>query len=252
MDSVYLYNKYGSPISYELWQELRKLIAYVCDHWNERDEGIWEVRSGREHFVYSKLMCWVALDRGLRLADKRSFPGDRPYWQRKRDEIYETIMEQGWSRERGAFVQSFGGTVLDASNLIMPLVFFMAPTDPRMLQTIDALNRSPSHGGLVADSLVYRYYRPCGADGLRGREGTFNMCSFWLVEALTRAAPNRAALEQPRVIFERMLTYANHLGLFGEQIGMSGETLGNFPQGFTHLALISAAFNLDRRLGARI
>jgi GH15 family glucan-1,4-alpha-glucosidase len=251
MDSVYLFNKYGSPISYELWQELRRLITYVCDHWTEKDEGIWEVRSGREHFVYSKLMCWVALDRGLRLADKRSFPGDRARWLQVRDEIYETIMEQGWNKEREAFVQSFGSTVLDASNLIMPLVFFMAPTDPRMLTTLTALDRSPAQGGLVADSLVYRYNRPCGADGLRGREGTFNMCTFWLVEALTRAAPNRAALEQPRVIFERMLSYANHLGLYGEQIGMSGETLGNFPQGFTHLALISAAFNLDRRLGAR-
>jgi GH15 family glucan-1,4-alpha-glucosidase len=251
MDSVYLYNKYGSPISYELWSQLRKQLNWVCDNWTREDEGIWEVRSARRHFVYSKLMCWVALDRGLRLADKRSFPADRLRWQHIRDEIYETIMEKGWSEERGAFVQAFGSTTLDASNLIMPLIFFMAPTDPRMLKTIEAIYRSPANGGLVADSLVYRYDSDTSTDGLDGHEGTFNMCTFWLVEALTRASNSPLMVEQARVLFERMLSYANHLGLYGEQIGLSGEALGNFPQAFTHLALISAAFNLDRKLGKR-
>jgi GH15 family glucan-1,4-alpha-glucosidase len=197
-------------------------------------------------------MCWVALDRGLRLADKRSFPADRARWLAERDRIYEAIMSRGWCAERAAFVQSFGGTTLDASNLIMPLVFFMAPNDPRMLQTIDAINRPPAAGGLVSDGLVYRYDPAQAPDGLAGSEGTFNMCTFWLVEALTVAGrTDPARLDEARLLFERMLGYANHLGLYAEETGPSGEALGNVPQAFTHLALISAAFNLDRALGHR-
>jgi GH15 family glucan-1,4-alpha-glucosidase len=251
MDSVYLYNKYGQPISYDLWVELRRLLEWVCNNWQQPDEGIWEVRSGRADFVYSKLMCWVALDRGIRLAEKRSFPADRAKWIICRDTIYETIMQRGWCPDRKTFVQAFGSHTLDASNLIMPLVFFMSPTDPRMVQTIEAMNRSPREGGLVSDSLVYRYDTELWSDGVDGREGTFNMCSFWLVEALTRAAQTPRELEKARLLFERMLSYANHVGLYGEQTGMHGEALGNFPQAFTHLALISAAFNLDRKLGRR-
>jgi GH15 family glucan-1,4-alpha-glucosidase len=252
LDSVYLYNKYGSPISYEQWTQLRKLLNWVCDNWHRQDEGIWEVRSGQRNFVYSRLMCWVALDRGVRLADKRSFPSDRERWLAARDTIYEEIMAKGWSKKREAFVQAYGSDVLDASTLIMPLVFFSSPTDPRMLSTIDAIMRSPEQGGLVSDSLVYRYDPDESPDGLEGDEGTFNMCTFWLVEALTRAGhvmPDR--LRKARLIFEQMLGYANHLGLYAEQTGHSGEALGNFPQAFTHLALISAAFNLDRMLGSR-
>jgi GH15 family glucan-1,4-alpha-glucosidase len=245
MDAVYLFNKYGTPISYDLWIHLRKLINWVCDNWHRRDEGIWEVRSGQQHAVYSKLMCWVAVDRGLRLAEKRSFPADRERWLAVRDEIYQEIMEKGWNPERGAFVQSFGSDTLDASNLIMPLVFFVSPKDPRMLSTLDATNRSPREGGLVSNSLVYRYDVEKSEDGLMGEEGTFSLCTFWLVEALTRAG----RVEEARLIFERMLGYANHLGLYAEEISPSGEALGNFPQAFTHLTLISAAFNLDRALG---
>ena len=250
LDSVYLYNKYGEPISYELWTYLRRLVNWVCDHWRLKDEGVWEVRGGRQHFVYSKLMCWVAVDRGLRLADRRSFPADRDRWLKTRDEIYEEILERGWNGKRKAFVQHYDSDSLDAANLIMPLVFFMSPTDPRMLQTLDAINSSPSKGGLVSNSLVYRYNVEETADGLSGDEGTFNICTFWLVEALTRAGRHdRRRLEQARLMFERMLGYANHLGLYAEETGHSGEALGNFPQAFTHLALISAAFNLDRALG---
>jgi GH15 family glucan-1,4-alpha-glucosidase len=245
MDAVYLYNKYGDPIWYELWTHLRGLIDWVCDNWQRKDEGIWEVRSGRQHSVYSKLMCWVAIDRGLRLADKRSFPADRERWLKVRDEIYEEIMEKGWSPERKAFVQSYGGDTLDASSLIMPLVFFVAPKGPRMLSTLDAINRPPKDDGLVSNGLVFRYDVEKSADGLMGEEGTFNLCTFWLVEALTRAG----RLEEARLIFEQMLGYANHLGLYAEEIGPSGEALGNFPQAFTHLTLISAAYNLDRALG---
>jgi GH15 family glucan-1,4-alpha-glucosidase len=195
-------------------------------------------------------MCWVALDRALRLADKRSFPADRTRWLTARDQIYEEIMARGWSEELQAFVQSYDGDTLDASNLLMPLVFFLAPNDPRMLATLDAINQPPEQGGLVANSLVYRYNVAKSPDGLDGEEGTFNICTFWLVEALTRAGrTDRARLEEARLVFERMLTYANHLGLYAEENGPRGEALGNFPQAFTHLALISAAFNLDRALG---
>ncbi len=252
LDSVYLYNKYGSPISYDLWVSLRRLVNWVCDNWSREDEGIWESRGGRRHYLYSKLMCWVAIDRGLRLADKRSFPADRDRWLRVRDDIYEEIMDRGWSDKHQAFMQAYESDTLDASNLVMPLVFFLSPTDPRMLKTLDAINRAPEDGGLVANNLVYRYNLLTSPDGLEGEEGTFNICTFWLVEALTRAGrSDRTRLDEARLMFERMLGYANHLGLFGEETSTSGEALGNFPQAFTHLALISAAFNLDRALGTR-
>ena len=249
MDAVYLHNKYVEPIGYESWRRLRRLVDWLCDNWKRPDEGIWEVRGGARHFVYSKLMSWVAVDRSLRLADKRSFPADRARWLKVRDEIYEEVMSRGWNADRKAFVQSYDSNALDASTLLMPLVFFMAPNDPRMLSTVDAIRRSLASGGLGADGLVYRYDPMEAPDALAGREGTFNMCSFWLVEALTRAGhtdPRR--LEEARLLFEQMIGYANHLGLYAEQTGSSGEALGNFPQAFTHLGLISAAFNLDRAL----
>ncbi len=249
MDSVYLFNKYGTPISYDLWTHLRRLLNWLSENWHREDEGIWETRGGRRHFVYSKMMCWVALDRGLRLGDWRAFPADRERWMRERDAMYEEIMTRGWSPRRQAFVQQYGSDAIDASALLMPLVFFVSPVDPKMLKTLDAIMRSPREGGLLSDSLVYRYATKEFADGLTGNEGTFNMCTFWLVEALTRAGrTDRRRLEEARLIFERMLGYANHLGLYAEQTGSTGEALGNYPQAFTHLALISAAFNLDRTL----
>ena len=252
MDAVYLHNKYVEPISYDEWTRLRRLVEWLCDNWTHADEGIWEVRGGRRQFVYSKVMSWVALDRSLRLADKRSFPADRARWLRVRDEIYEQVMAEGWDTRRKAFVQAYGSEVLDASSLLMPLVFFMAPNDPRMLSTLDMIRRPLTAGGLAADGLIYRYDPAAAPDGLPGREGTFNMCSFWLVEALTRAGrTDPVRLDDARLLFEQMLGYANHLGLYAEQTGNSGEALGNFPQAFTHLALISAAFNLDRTLGSR-
>lgn len=252
MDSVYLYNKYGSAISYDMWTELRDLINWVCDNWQQEDQGIWEVRGKEQPFVYSKLMCWVAVDRGLRLADKRSFPADRQRWVLVRDQIYEEIMAQGWNASRQAFVQYYGSASLDASNLMMPLVFFLSPTDPRMLKTIDAINKSPDQGGLVFNSLVYRYNVEETSDGLTGEEGTFNICTFWLVEALARAGKvDSARLDEARLMFEEMLGHANHLGLYGEETDLSGKTLGNFPLALTHLGLISAAYNLNRSLDAR-
>jgi GH15 family glucan-1,4-alpha-glucosidase len=243
MDSVYLSNKYVGPISYDIWTHLRLFLNYVCDNWSRPDEGIWEVRGGRHHFVYSKLMCWVALDRGLRLAQKRSLPADNSRWLSTRDAIYEEIMTKGWNPGKKCFVQHYDTDALDASNLIMPLVLFISPNDPRMQGTLDATMRT-----LVSDSLVHRYEIGRGAvDGFTSQEGTFSICSFWLVEALTRAG----RLQESRLIFEKMHSYANHVGLYSEQIGPTGEALGNFPQAFTHLSLISAAFNLDRALNRR-
>ncbi len=249
LDAAYLYNKYGAPISYDLWTSLRALVDWVCDNWRREDEGVWEVRGGQQHFVYSKLMCWVALDRGIRLAVKRSFPAPRDRWLKVRDEVYEEILDKGWSDKRQAFVQHYGSDSLDAANLLMALTFFMSPTDPRMIKTLDATLLPPEKGGLTANSLVYRYNADETADGLKGEEGTFNICTFWLVEALTRAGRHdRSRLDDARLMFERMLGFANHVGLYAEETGHRGEALGNFPQAFTHLALISAAFNLDRAL----
>ena len=242
IDSVYLYDRYATQIPYELWTKLRRMLNWVARHWEDADEGIWEVRGGRRQFVYSKLQCWVALDRGLRLSQKRGIPLDREWLRQERDRVYEWIMERGWNARRNSFVQHYGSDALDASNLLMPLVRFVSPHDPRILATIDRTIEE-----LVSDSLVYRYEVGKGAgDGLSGGEGTFSVCTFWLVEALSRAG----RLEEARLTFEKMLTYANHLGLYAEEIGPSGQALGNFPQALTHLGLISAAFSLDRQLGA--
>lgn len=242
MDSVYLYDKYGEPIHFDLWANLVRLIDWVCRNWRKKDEGIWEIRSGRQEFLYSRLMCWVAVDRGIRLARKRSLPAPLDRWYKARDTIYRDIFENFWDSRRKAFVQSKGSTVLDAANLLMPLVKFLGPTDPRWLSTLRAIEED-----LVEDSHVYRY-RIAGRspDGLQGEEGTFTMCSFWYVECLSRAGE----VQKARFFFEKMLGYANHLGLFSEELGPSGEHLGNYPQAFTHLGLISAAHNLDRNLTA--
>lgn len=252
MDSVYLYNKYGVAISYDFWIHLRQILNWLCDNWQRADQSIWEVRSEAQQYVYSKLMCWVAFDRGIRLADKRSFPADRERWLKARDQIYEEIMEKGWNSQKKAFVQSYKSDALDAGSLLMPLVFFVSPNDPRMLKTLDAMYRSPKDGGLVSGGMVYRYNVEEAADGLQGDEGTFNMCTFWLVEAMTRAGyDDPARLEEARLLFEKMLGYANHVGLYAEETGLSGEALGNFPQAFTHIALISAAWNLDKALNMK-
>lgn len=249
LDAVYLYDKYGTPIAWEFWQDIVKYVDWVCANWERPDEGIWEVRGQKEQFVYSKLMCWVALDRALRLADKRSLPAPRRRWTKTRDRIYKAIMTKGWNEERGAFVQAFGSDVLDASNLLMPLVFFTGPNDPRMISTLEQTLLPPEEGGLTSDCLVWRYNTGEVDDGVGGEEGAFNMCSFWLVEALARAGRVEPAyLEKAHVMFEKMLGYSNHLGLFAEMTGLRGQSLGNYPQAFSHLGLISAAYNVDREL----
>jgi GH15 family glucan-1,4-alpha-glucosidase len=220
--------------------EVHKIIEWLCENWDKPDEGIWETRGGRQDFTYSRLMCWVAIERAVRVARFRGLPANLVKWTEARDRITEQIMTRGWNSKRSAFVQHYGSDVLDASLLLMPLTKFIAPKDPRWLQTLDAIGRE-----LVSDSLVYRYNARASPDGLQGEEGTFSICTFWYVEALARAGNTADA----RLAFEKMLTYANHLGLYSEEIGPSGEALGNFPQAFTHLSLISAAFNLDRQLG---
>jgi len=240
IDSVYLYNKYGAPIFHETWQNVRRIVDWLCENWDQVDEGIWETRGGQKDFTYSRLMSWVAFERAIRINRQRGLPGDIVRWLTERDRVYAQIMQRGWSSEREAFVQHYGSDVLDASLLLMPLVLFIAPRDPQWLKTLDAIG-----GELVSDSLVYRYNVEASPDGLHGDEGTFSICSFWYVEALTRAG----RVDEARLAFEKMLTYANHLGLYSEEIGPTGELLGNFPQAFTHLALISAAYNLDRALG---
>ncbi|HYZ28530.1 MAG TPA: glycoside hydrolase family 15 protein [Thermoleophilaceae bacterium] len=238
VDSIYIYNKYGSPISHDTWEAVSRLVEWVCDHWDQADEGIWETRGGRKRFTSSSLMCWVALERALRIAGKRGLPAD-PRWHGECDHIYRHVFEQCWNERRRAFVQHVDADVLDASVLLMPLVKFVSPTDPRWLSTLDAIGDE-----LSSDSLVYRYNAEAAPDGLRGAEGTFSACTFWYVEALARAG----RLDEAALVFEKMLTYGNHLGLYAEQIGPTGEQLGNFPQALTHLALISAAVNLDRQL----
>ncbi|QKW30634.1 glycoside hydrolase family 15 protein [Streptomyces seoulensis] len=240
IDSIYLYDKWAEPISSAQWDDVCALVDWVCANWDQPDEGVWETRGGRRNFLYSRLMCWVAVERAIRLANRRGLPADLLRWRQCRDVIYRRVMDRGWSPERGAFVQYEGGDVLDAAVLMMPLAKFIAPTDPKWLATLDVLTED-----LVSDSLVYRYDPRSSPDGLRGDEGTFSICSFWYVEALTRAG----RLDEARLAFEKMLTYGNHLGLYAEEIGRTGEQQGNFPQAFTHLSLISAAYNLDRALG---
>lgn len=241
MDSVYLFNKWGEPIHYDFWVNLRRMTDWVVDNWQQPDDGIWEVRGGRKEFVYSRLMCWVAIDRAIRLAMRRSFPAPLDRWYAARDAIYKDIFTNFWDVERGTFVQHKRTTAVDAATLLMPLVRFISPTDPRWLSTLRAIEED-----LVDDSMVYRYRTggPAAPDGLLGIEGTFGIATFWFVEAVGRTGD----IEKARFVFEKTLGYANHLGLYAEELGPHGEHLGNFPQGFTHLSVISAAFDLDRRL----
>jgi GH15 family glucan-1,4-alpha-glucosidase len=237
MDSVYLFNK-ERPISYDLWTNLAKRLDWLARHWEEPDEGVWEIRGPRQRFTYSSLMTWVAFERAGRLARDRGLPAPVERWRKLAANAYRYVQNECWDPSIGAYTMYPGSQLLDASVLVMPLVKFAGPNDPRFLSTLDRISSE-----LVSDSLVSRY-AITGIDGIADGEGTFNLCSFWYVEALTRAGRVREA----RMVFEKMLTYANHLGLYAEQIGASGEALGNFPQAFTHLALISAAANLDQAL----
>ncbi|MEU6864667.1 glycoside hydrolase family 15 protein [Streptomyces sp. NPDC046876] len=229
----------GQLAGYDGWKNFSDLLDWLARSWDRPDEGIWETRGGRRDFTYSRLMCWAAFDRGIRLAAELARPADVAGWTAARDAVFHQIMERGYSDRRKAFVQHFDGDVLDASLLLMPTVGFLSPKDRRWLSTLDAIEAD-----LVSDSLVHRYDPQASPDGLRGDEGTFSLCTFLYVSALARAG----RLDMARYAFDKMLTYANHVGLFAEEIGPTGEQLGNFPQAFTHLALISAAMALDEEL----
>jgi GH15 family glucan-1,4-alpha-glucosidase len=239
IDSVYLFNKYGPGISHDAWADLTRLLDWVMDNWERPDAGMWEIRDHPRAHTTSRLMCWVAIERMMRTARQRGLPGELARWAEVRDAIYHRIMERSWDASVGAFMQEEGGDTVDAGVLLMPMVKFVAPNDPRFVSTLRVIEER-----LVSDTLVFRYDLGRTTDGVDGHEGTFSLCSFWYVEALTRLG----RLDDARLALEKMFTYANHLGLYGEQVGLTGVQLGNFPQAFTHLSLISAALNLDRAL----
>ncbi|KAL6898139.1 glycoside hydrolase family 15 protein [Trichoderma evansii] len=249
MDSIYLYNKYGKPVSWDIWCAVRRMLDYVLTIIGKTDMSIWEVRGNKQRFTISQIFLWVAFDRGLRLAEKRCLPcPNRAKWLEARDSLYEEIMEKGYNTELKSFVQSYeANTVLDSSILLAPLVFFIAPSDPRFVNTINRIMLPPEEGGLTSTGLVYRYDTDESDDGVGGRDGAFSICTFWLVEAMTRASIHEPHyLPRALNLFQNMLQFSNHLSMFSEEIARSGEQLGNTPQAFSHLSLISAAFNLDR------
>jgi GH15 family glucan-1,4-alpha-glucosidase len=239
LDSVHLADEGGLHVGHQGWLAIRDMLDWLCDHWDQPEEGIWETRGGRKDFTYGRLMSWVAFDRGLRMAARHGRPAPVDRWTAARDRIYDQVLERGWSAERQAFVQQYGDRVLDSALLRMARVGFVSPYDPMWASTLDAMRDE-----LVTDSLVYRYDTSASPDGLRGSEGTFSLCTFAYVDALA----NAGRLDEARLVFEKMLTYANHVGLFAEEIGLTGEQLGNFPQAFTHLALIDAGMSLDAAL----
>lgn len=242
MDALYDGAVHGLPIAHQGWLELARIIDWVSENWDQPDEGVWETRGGRQDFTYGRFQCWVALDRAIRMAQRSGRPANIIRWVAERDHLYNQIMSRGWNEKAGAFTQHYGTDVLDSSLLLMPLEGFIEPLDPMWLSTLRAID-----GQLVSDSLVYRYNPAASPDGLHGDEGTFSLCTFLYVDALARAG----RLDDAVLTFEKMQTYGNHLGLFSEEIGPTGEQLGNFPQAFTHLSLINAAITLNSQLEGR-
>ncbi|CAN5738750.1 glycoside hydrolase family 15 protein [soil metagenome] len=222
-------------VDQQFWTLLVEIVDWVADNWRTPDSSIWEIRAEPRHYVYSKVMCWVALDRAIRMADGLGAPPTIERWKAERDAIHAEVLERGWNEERQTFVQSYDSTALDAANLLIGVYGFLPGDDPRMKGTIAATLRE-----LTRDGMVYRYL---SEDGLPGQEGVFSLCTFWLADALVLAG-DVAAGER---VFRRMLRFANPLGLYSEQIDpQTGDFLGNFPQAFTHIALINTARLLER------
>ena len=242
LDAIWTGDDLGLPIAHNGWLALTRVIDWVSDNWDQPDEGVWETRGGRKDFTYGRFQCWVALDRAIKLAERHGRPADVPRWTAARDRLYTQIMDRGWNSKVGAFTQHYGTEVLDSSLLLMPLEGFVSPRDPMWLSTLDGMDRE-----LVSDSLVYRYNPAASPDGLHGDEGTFSLCTFLYVDALARAG----RLDDAVLTFQKMQTYSNPLGLFSEEIGSTGEQLGNFPQAFTHLSLINSAITLNHELDRR-
>lgn len=244
IDTIYIFNKSCRPITFEFWTLIEKQVQMVIKNWKKPDHGIWEIRSEKKAFLHSRLMCWVAMDRAIKIAQHRSFPYPEAEWHQVRSDIYHDIYNNFWNDDLKAWVQYKGGAQMDASVLLMPLTHFISPHEPRWLSTMEAIKKE-----LLQDVLVYRYRNmEHKFDGLDGEEGTFNMCSFWYIEALAKSGELELATEH----FEKMIGYANHLTLFSEELGKRGEHLGNFPQAFTHLALISAAVELNKQIGRKV
>jgi GH15 family glucan-1,4-alpha-glucosidase len=236
LDAMSHADSQGLQMAHRGWEAVRTMIDWLCEHWDQPEEGIWETRGGRKDFTYGRFQCWVALDRAIRLSEQRGRPADITRWRSERDRIYQQVHDRGWDPRQKAFVQHYDTGVLDSSLLLMPLMGFVSPFDPMWLDTLAAMDKQ-----LVSDSLVYRYNPGASPDGLAGSEGTFSLCTFWYVDALARSG----RLNEAELTFQKMHTYANHLGLYSEEIGLTGEQLGNFPQAFSHLSLINAAINLD-------
>lgn len=239
IDTLYIYERHRAAIHLDTWRLVHRVASWVAEHWRLADDGIWEMRSGRREFLHSRVMCWVALDRALRLAASSSLPAPIEHWRRARDAIWQDVLARFWDPGRGAFVQSADRSGVDASSLLVPLVRFLSPTDRMWLSHLRVVEEE-----LVEDATVYRYPPHRRDDGLRGPEGTFTVCSFWLVQCLALAG----RLDAAELMFAKVLSYANHVGLYGEQLGQRVEHLGNFPQLLTHLGLISAATTLDHAL----
>ena len=242
IDSIYIADKQSDGVSLATWDHVCTLVDWVIEQWDQPDDGIWEARSGPRRHTTSLLMCWVAVERSMRMARHRGRPADLVAWQQARDEMHTTLVERGFSDDLQAFTQTLDGDALDASTLLMPLVKFIAPTDPKWVSTLEAIGDGLAHGPLVD-----RYDPRISDDGLDGDEGSFTICSFWYVEAMSRSG----RVDEARRHFDRLLTYATPTGLFSEEIGPTGRLLGNFPQAFTHLALNSAAVSLNEALETR-
>ncbi|NJC26083.1 glycoside hydrolase family 15 protein [Neolewinella antarctica] len=239
IDTIYLYNESGGSITREFWGEISVMVDFVIENWRTKDHGIWEVRSGKQRFLHSTVCCWVALDRAMTIGDDRSLPYPLEKWRTVRDEIYEEIYDGFWNEDLQAYPQFLGSETLDASALLMPLLRFVSSKEPRWLKTFEQIEKK-----LTADVLVFRYKQEDGAtDGLEGEESSFTICSFWYAECLARIG----RIDEATIVMQKLLGYGNHVGLFSEEIGIHGEQLGNFPQAFSHLSLISAAFQIDKQ-----
>ena len=237
LDSAHLYRRFGGEVDPEYWQFLRRVVEFVRDHWREADEGLWEARAAGQHHVFSKVMCWVAMDRAIRAARALDLPGDIDAWRRTRSEIREEVLANGYDAERGAFMQAYGSEYVDASALMLPLVGFLKATDPRMRSTIETIERELTS----PEGLVYRYRG--FHDGLVGDEGTFAICTYWLADNLILLGE----VDRARELFELLLSARNDLGLQAEEIEPGTlAMLGNFPQAFSHMGLINTAVQLDR------
>jgi GH15 family glucan-1,4-alpha-glucosidase len=244
LNSLWLYHEKLGDLHPEIQAFAADLADTAARRWTDKGAGMWEMRGEPRHHVSSKVLCWTALDRAVKLAPKLGEYAKPEEWERVRDEIRDAILERGWSEQKQSFAQSFDSDELDAGQLLMPLLGFLPATDERMRSTIEAIARELTEDGLV---LRYRNDEGLNADGLTGEEGTFVICSFWLVSCLAKAGE----VERAEALFEQLAGYANDLGLLAEEIDTAnGEQLGNFPQAFSHIGLITAAYEIDKARGA--